>query len=197
MTGRFPVVDATASRLAGLVLARPPVHDGRVVAVDGPSGAGKTTLAAALRRSLRDAGQDVRLLHLDNVYDGWDGLAAGIATAAREVVAPYLAGTEGRYRRYDWHRGRFAEEHVVAPGGVLVVEGVGAGAACAGTPALVVWLDAPPDVRLERGVARDGEELRGRLLAWHAQEAEVLAAAGTRERADVRLDGTFAQPPGD
>jgi uridine kinase len=193
VTSRLPDLDTAASAIATQVLAAAPtLGTGRLVCVDGPSGSGKTTLAATLERHLRDVARppDVRLLHMDDVYDGWAGLTAGMTTVATSVVGPLAIGEAGRYRRYDWHRMCFAEEHVVEPCDVLVVEGVGAGqASYAAVTTCLVWVEAPSDVRLARGVARDGDAARDALTAWRAQEEEMFARERTRERADVVVDG--------
>ena len=185
---------AAATVVASVLAAPATLGAGRLVCVDGPSGAGKTTLAAALDRGFRDAlrpgsGRS-RVLHLDNVYDGWDGLAAGMATVASSVVGPLRAGAVGRYRRFDWHAMAWAEERTLPPCDVLVLEGVGAwSSAIRDAVTCLVWVETPSAVRLERGVARDGEPLRPRLLAWRAQEEAMYAAARTREHADVVVDG--------
>lgn len=192
--------EAAADAVVTSVLAAPPtLGTGRLVCVDGPSGSGKSVLAAALNRAFRDrlrspgaaaSASHVRVLHMDNVYDGWAGLAAGMATVAVSVLAPLALGQPGRYRRFDWHTMAFAEERVVPPCDVLVVEGVGAwSSAVAATVTCLVWADTPSDVRLERGVVRDGEAMRGRLLAWRAQEDEMFARERTRSHADVVVDG--------
>ena len=192
-------VEATARDLVRTVLdASATLGEGRLVCVDGPAGAGKTTLAGALARGFRDAlraaaadREQVRLLHMDDLFEGWSGLEAGMATMADDVVAPLRSGRPGRYRRYDWHRSELAEEVVVEPCQVLVVEGVGSGnAAYDAAVTLLVWLDAPSDVRLERGVARDGEPMRDHWLRWRVQEDAMFARQRTRERADVVVDGT-------
>ena len=46
-----------------------------VIGVDGPSGAGKTRLAEQLADTLDGAG----VVHLDDLYPGWDGLEAALA----------------------------------------------------------------------------------------------------------------------
>ena len=200
MTARIPSVDATAADIVTSVLASPPtLGSGRLVCVDGPAGSGKTTLAAALHRTFRDtlregpAGGRVRVLHMDNVYDGWAGLDAGMDTVASAVVGPLREARDGHYRRYDWHRSRFAEERVVPPCDVLVVEGVGSGGRLGGYPDAVtclVWVATPSDVRLERGLGRDGDEQREHWLAWQRQEAAMFDRERIRERADVVVDGT-------
>jgi len=187
-----PDLDLSAGDLVTSVLAHAPtLGAGHLVCVDGPAGSGKTTLAAALGRRLRESlGAPAPLVHLDDVYPGWSGLAQGMEIVATSVVAPLRAGRPGRYRRYDWHTGRFAEERVVPPGGVLVLEGVGAGAAAyADAVTLLVWVDAPADVRLARGLARDGESMRDRWLAWQEQEEAMFVRERTRERSQVVVDG--------
>jgi uridine kinase len=184
-----PFADLAAELVARVLALPPTLGTGRLLCIDGPSGSGKTTLATAVRRAARPAlADDVAVMHMDAVYDGWDGLAAGMATVASDVVGPLREGRCGRYRRYDWHEGRFAEEHLVRPRALLVVEGVGAGnPAYADATTLLVWCDAPADVRLQRALARDGVETREQLLRWHAGEQEMFARERIRDRADVVL----------
>jgi uridine kinase len=182
------ILDEAAAAVVASTLAGPPtLGAGRLLCVDGPSGSGKTTLAAAVVRILGDGAQVVRM---DDLYDGWAGLEAGMATVATSVVARLRSGDAGRYRRYDWHRSAFAEERVVPPCEVLVVEGVGSGGSSYDDAiGCLAWMDAPADVRLARSVARDGEVLRERLLAWQELEDAMFARELTRERADVVVDG--------
>jgi uridine kinase len=200
VTSRFPHVDAVAREVATTVMAhQPTLGAGRLVCVDGPAGSGKTTLAAALDRALRDALRPVgssadrahvRTIHMDNVFAGWAGLDAGMATVAASVIGPLRAGAGGRYRRYDWHRQAFAEERVVEPVDVLLVEGVGSGSsAYDDVITALVWVDTPSDVRLARGLARDGQQMRDHWLSWRAQEDAMFTRERTRERADIVVDG--------
>jgi uridine kinase len=188
----LPVLEETAARLAATAMSSPArLGTGRLVCVDGPAGSGKTTLADALVRALRALPSvGVELLHMDDVYDGWAGLATGMCTVATAVVAPLRSGRAGRYRRFDWHRNAYAEEHVVPPVDVLVVEGVGSGnSAYASQISLLVWLAAPSVVRLERGVERDGERMREQWLAWREGEQAMFERERTQERADAVVDG--------
>ncbi|WP_395658695.1 uridine kinase [Nocardioides sp.] len=167
-----------------LALARPPtLGTARLVCVDGPSGSGKTTLATALARH----SSDVRVVHLDAMYDGWGGLPR-IDDQLRTLVVPLAAGGPGRYRRYDWHAGRYAGEVVVAPRPVLVLEGVGSWSpAFADLVTLLVWVEAAPAERLARALLRDGPASEGRLRQWARDEDEHFARTGARERADLLL----------
>lgn len=194
---RFPAVDGVAADVIESTLTKAPtLGRGRLVCVDGPAGSGKTTLAAALRRTARDvlpAEGEVALLHMDNVYAGWAGLETGMATVATSVVEPLRHGRPGRYRRFDWHAMTFAEEHVVNPVDVLVIEGVGSAAAAYDDAiTCLVWVETPADVRLDRGLARDGQGMRDHWLRWREAEQAMFVRERTRERADVVVDGVSA-----
>jgi hypothetical protein len=75
---------------------------------------------------------------------------------------------------------------------VLVVEGCGSGArVLADRCSLLVWVEAPQPLRIARGLARDGARLEPEWLRWQQTEAVEFAREGTRDRADVRVDGAF------
>jgi uridine kinase len=188
-------VRAVAEQVCGLCFARPPtLGPGRLVCIDGPAGSGKTTLAAAVVTAARRRLPTVTLLHMDDLYEGWDGLDTVAQLVRGSILDPLLVGRSGRYRRWDWLAGARAEEHLVDPVSLLVIEGVGSGAlASADAITALVWTDAPPDVRLERGIERDGEALRTHWQRWMEAEARHFATQRTRERADLVLD-TWSSP---
>ena len=182
--GSLPTADAVAVVLAELRRTAPPPAGPAVVAVDGPSGAGKTDFAAALARALGNA----PVVHMDDLYPGWDGLAAAVALVTDEVLAPLAAGGRARYRRWDWAAGRRGEQVEVPAAPVVVVEGVGCGArAPAAHVGVLVWIDATPEVRRARGIARDGETYRPHWQRWAVQEEALFAVEAPAARATVRL----------
>jgi uridine kinase len=168
---------------------RPPtLGAGRLLCVDGPAGSGKTSLARAVA-DVAAEGHSVRLVHMDDVYEGWAGLDAAPSRLARDLVRPLLQGRPGRYQRYDWHAGRLAEWHTVDPVDLLVLDGVGSGAETYDAAiTTLVWVEAPPALRLARGIARDGEQVRPFWTAWMADEDALFARERTRQRADVLVD---------
>jgi uridine kinase len=160
----------------------------RLLCVDGPAGAGKTTFAAAVESAAAARGVRARTVHMDDLYAGWDGLHDAPATVARDLVGPLRDGRPGGYRRYDWVRDGWAEWVEVTPVPLIVLEGVGSGASTnAHAVSLLVWVEAPPDQCLSRGLARDGQLMRPRWEAWQRDEARLFAREHTRDRADVRI----------
>ena len=169
-----------------------------VVVIDGRSGSGKSTLAERLARA-----SGAQILHLDELYPGWDGLAEGSRTVARALES-------GGYRRYDWGRGAFAERIALDPARPLVIEGCGAltrenlaaarrwarsgaagganGADGAGAawgrdasadrPARIrsIWMECSDELRRLRALDRDGEMFLPHWDRWAAQEELHLRA---------------------
>ena len=150
----------------------------RLVVVDGPAGSGKSTLAGQLGAVL-----PAQVLHMDDLYEGWGGLEPAWDRLDAWVLAPLGAGRPGRYRRFDWGLDRFAEWHDVPVAPYLIVEGCGAARREAdAVAALRVWVEAPDDVRLRRGLDRDGEQMRDHWLTWMVAEREHYRRNATRDR---------------
>ncbi|WP_344950724.1 (d)CMP kinase [Sphaerisporangium flaviroseum] len=156
----------------------------RVIAVDGPSGSGKTTMGRALAGEL-----DAALIHMDDLYPGWDGLRDGVDRLVEWILRPLAGGEAARWRRYDWTLGAYAEWREVPPSKVVVVEGVGTGAVAARPyTSFLVWMEAPVSVRRARALSRDGETYRPHWERWARQEQAYFAADRVRDRADAIID---------
>lgn len=176
---------ASAEELLALALSRPAtLGEGRLICVDGPSGSGKSTLAARVA-ALAAPLDEVRVVRLDDLYEGWTGLPH-VGRQLDTLLLPLARGEAGHYRRYDWHAAAFAETVTVPPAPLLVLEGVGSGAAAYDSLRTVLaWVEAPREERRRRGLARDGETFAPHWDAWAAAEAEHFARDRTRERADL------------
>lgn len=170
-----------------IVRAQPLCGATKVVAIDGPSGAGKTDFAAALVEQFPSA----HILHMDDMYPGWDGLEQGVADLHDQVLAPIARGERAAYRRWDWEHERYAEWHNLPATNLLIVDGVGSGSAPgAELESVLIWLEADRDVRFDRGIERDGESYLPHWQRWAAQEETLFAVDGTRDRADLVVDTT-------
>ncbi|GAA4422345.1 AAA family ATPase [Georgenia halophila] len=193
-----PATGPGHARVLPLVRAALAGHAGTgpvVVGIDGRSGAGKTDLAAELVTALRTetglADDGVVLFALEDVYRGWNGLAVGLGAVAAGLLEPLSRGLTGRLRRYDWHAGEVDGLVEVPPPGaplprVLVLEGCGAGSAiCAPFVDVLVWLDAPADVRRRRAMERDEGSWTQMWDVWAEQESALLTARDARAAADL------------
>lgn len=170
-----------------LLQERPPAcGTTTVIAIDGPSGSGKTSLTQHLVRSGRAS-----VLHLDDIYPGWHGLAATPPMIARDVLEPIAAGQTGSISRWSWVRDRPGPVLQVAPAPLLVIDGVGSGAAVI-RPFLnvLVWVEAPAAVRRQRALERDGGAYDPWWETWAAQESRHFAAEKTCQHADLVIDTT-------
>lgn len=157
----------------------------KVVAVDGPSGAGKTDFAAALAERLPCP----QLLHMDDLYPGWDGLTQAVADLHDQVLGPLARGEQATYRAWDWEHDRYAEWHSLPATNLLLVEGVGSGARPSWQfESALIWLEADGDERFRRGIERDGESYLPHWRRWAAREESLFAADGTRSRADLIIN---------
>ena len=133
-----------------------------VVTIDGYSGSGKSTLAAALARLL----PGWQVLHLDDWYPGWDGLAQG-AEVARRIAADLREGRASSYVTWDWETNTsgLAVEVPLAP---TIIEGCGAWDADAD---LSVWIADPGEAeRRRRALARDGATYAPHWQRWAMQD---------------------------
>jgi uridine kinase len=183
--------------LASWLLGEAPRLGGtRLVAVDGPSGAGKTVFAERLAEAIGNESVDVPVVHTDDLLDGWADQVSFWPRLEEWVLAPLRGGQAGRYRRYDWHAGTFGQEWtVVPPAPVVLLEGVTAArAAIRPELTLSVFLTAPARLCLERAVARDGEAVRARLDEWQRGEQRHFAADATAEHADLIVDAASSVP---
>lgn len=183
--------DPSSEAEAILALTRdrsPTLGAGRLIAIDGPAGSGKTTLAtavAALASTVLATG--ARVVHMDDLYAGWSGLPR-ITEQLDSLLRPLAAGEPGSYRRYDWDASAFAESVSVPPVPLLVLEGVGSGSAAhADLVTTLVWVTAPHDLRMRRGIARDGDAFAPYWEQWARDETEHFARERTESRADLRV----------
>jgi ABC-type dipeptide/oligopeptide/nickel transport system ATPase component len=181
-------VSVTRAAIDALLGAPPRLGKVRVLAIDGPSGSGKSRLADRLVAQLSALSVPTGLVRTDD-FATWDDPVAWWPSLIRGVLEPLAAGLPGGYRRTEWTGGapRAGAMAVVDVPRVLVVEGVSA-ARRSVRPRLsaIVWCaDPSPARRLERAVARDGEACREPLRAWQRFELGWFAVDDPRSAADL------------
>jgi uridine kinase len=179
--------------LAAAVLATAPrLGHVRLIAVDGPSGAGKTCFAERLAVPL-----GAPVVHTDDLLDGWDDQLTFWARLEEQVLGPLRRGETARYRRYRWESGDFSGPRVtVAPAPNVLLEGVSAARRRIRSElSFAVFVDAPPDLRSARVLDRDGDDsvaFRAYLERWRDAEDRHFALDQTAAHADLLVDGAAA-----
>jgi energy-coupling factor transporter ATP-binding protein EcfA2 len=186
-TGSGSVVRRATSVVERTLAVEPTLGRGRLVCVDGPAGVGKSTLAAAVVAATPSR-MTTRLVHVDDLLQGWTGLADVADGIRTPLLEPLAAGRIGGYRRYDWRRAAPAEWCPVEPVDLLCLEGVGAWSPTyAGLVTTLVWVDVPEPVRRERVGRREGAEPSW-WAAWREAEARLHREQRTRRHADLRIE---------
>lgn len=164
-----------------LIAAALPMRGFTFVGIGGRGGAGKSSLASRI--------PDAQVVGTDEF---WDGDGFNLDRLQTEVVEPLLAGRVAGYEAWDWTAQRPRGRHEVHPSGTVVIEGV-----CAlhrrfrDAYDVRVWVEAPYEVRLARGVARDGESARATWVErWMPGEDRYVERDDPIPSADIVVDGS-------
>jgi len=157
-----------------------------ILIIDGRSGSGKTTLATFLAKRL-----SVNLLHMDDLYRGWNGLAN-----APKLLAKAL--TTGTYEPYLWEEERLGNTRTIPAGTPLIIEGCGsltgqtleAAATATGHSERVraIWVECDDNTRRTRALARDGDIFRPHWDTWAVQEETLYAKEQPWELAHMTMN---------
>ncbi|HVF53470.1 MAG TPA: uridine kinase [Actinomycetota bacterium] len=167
-----------------------------LVAIDGLGGSGKSTLAVHLADAIQ-----AQIIQMDDFYLPSATRPQSSVTVGdffdwerlkEQVLDPLGNGFPAKYQRYDWDSDRLEEWVDVSPQRPVIVEGV----YCtrrelADAYDFTIWVDAPPGLRLRRGIERDGENARQAWVeVWMPQEDDYVRAHHPQERANVVVEGT-------
>jgi hypothetical protein len=162
-----------------------------IVAIDGRSGNGKTTVAARLEAAFPGAAT----VHTDDVAwwhsrFGWEDLMIG------GILEPLHQGDPVSYRPPAWlERSRGGSIVVPASASMVIIEGVGSGRReLAPLTDVMVWVQSDAVEAERRGIGRDGgdEDAVRRWNEWMAEERPFLARDRPWERAAIVVSGTPA-----
>lgn len=156
------------------------------VGIDGCGAAGKSTLAAAIAAEVTG----VSVVAVDDFNSPlileWDW-----ERFRTQVLLPLSAGRAARYQIWNWDQNVGGDWVDIAPGGLVVVEGVSSTRTEAAVPwDLTIWVEAPRDLRLVRAIERDGESMRAVWEEiWMPSEEAYIAREDPRSRSDLVVSG--------
>ena len=157
----------------------------RIIAVDGPGGAGKTTLARRLSGELGGA----PIVETDD-FASWENPLDWWPDVIEQALEPLAAGRPARYRPSGWGGDERAEV-VIEPAEFVILEGVSASRE-AFRPYLTysIWVETPRELRLRRGLERDGVDATAQWEEWMTGEDDYIERERPHERADAVVHGT-------
>jgi hypothetical protein len=166
-----------------------------IVLIDGRSCSGKSTLASEIQNLVFKDGESApRVVHMDDLYLGWNGLQAGVDYLQRFILKPLSDSYIAQWREFDWskpgeagYESRNGEWREFSGGTPLIVEGCGAlNQLSAPLADIRVWLEADQETRLQRWLAREGSSEH--WAEWAAQEEEFYAREKSSQLADSKFN---------
>lgn len=164
----------------------------RIVAIDGPAGSGKTTLASRIASTWVD--KNVLTIHMDDLYDGWENALSErlTRTLVQSIALPASMGKSFSYRKYDWIQKRFEKTIECEVPDLLILEGVGSGQKSVRQYLdQLIWTETDSETGLQRVLRRDGDYLETEMRVWQMRESEHFQRDNTRDCATIRIDGKY------
>ena len=156
-----------------------------IILIDGRAGSGKSTFAEALQQQLfRDGESAPRVIHMDNIFEGWDGLALGSDYMVRFILQPLARQETASWQDWSWVKNQRSSWREFSGGTPLIVEGCGSLTERSKEHAdISIWLEASEEVRRERWIQR--ERHLEKFDFWAAQELDFYAREKSQSLADL------------
>jgi anthranilate synthase component 1/para-aminobenzoate synthetase len=164
-----------------------------IVAIDGPSGSGKSHLSARLSEHIA-----ATVISMDEIYPGWDGLRPALDTLANQVLSPLRRGQAAVFATWDWTNGCPGPPREVNPDSdaVIIIDGVGSGCQAAREHLdLLIWLFAEESTRRHRALARKDWQESEKWDIWSKQESRYFSDDDPQGHADMHVRTDGAMPP--
>jgi adenylate kinase family enzyme len=156
-----------------------------IVLIDGRAGSGKSTFADMLQQRLfRDGESAPRVIHMDNIFEGWEGLSLGSDYLVRFILNPLSRKEVASWQDWSWVRNERSSWREFSGGTPLIVEGCGALTERSKEHAyLSIWLEASEETRRARWLER--ERHLDKFDFWAAQELDFYAREKSKSLADL------------
>ena len=156
-----------------------------IVLIDGRAGSGKSTFADKLQQQLFREGESApRVIHMDNIYEGWEGLSLGSDYLVRFILNPLARKETASWQDWSWVRNERSSWREFSGGTPLIVEGCGALSERSREHAYMsLWLEASEETRRQRWLER--ERHLEKFDFWAAQELDFYAREKSKSLADL------------
>jgi len=156
-----------------------------IVLIDGRAGSGKSTFAESLQQQLFREGESApRVIHMDNIFEGWDGLALGSDYMVRFILQPLARQETASWQDWSWVKNQRSSWREFSGGTPLIVEGCGSLTERSKEHAdISIWLEASEETRRERWIQR--ERHLEKFDFWAAQELDFYAREKSQSLADL------------
>lgn len=167
-----------------------------IVLIDGRAGSGKSTLASLLANLVfQEDRQSPKIIHMDDLYPGWEGLEAGALYLTEQILKPLKVKGRAEWQRWDWSNnirgGKDAGNGWRSFEGqnLLIVEGCGAiSKQSRGLANLTIWVESDIETRKARFLSRDGGRFADHWASWSAQEDSFYQASRSKDLASLRIE---------
>jgi uridine kinase len=156
-----------------------------IVLIDGRAGSGKSTFAESLQQQLfRDGESAPRVIHMDNIFEGWEGLSLGSDYLVRFILNPLSRRETASWQDWSWVKNERSSWREFSGGTPLIVEGCGSLTERSKAHAdIAIWLEASEETRRERWIQR--ERHLEKFDFWAAQELDFYAREKSQSLADL------------
>lgn len=162
------------------------------IAIDGRGGSGKSTFAELLKEKL----PGFVVLNGDDYFEPIDDPIVwgdfNDDRFAEDIIQPLKSGSSFAYRPYDWHTEPHITEQKIDITKGFILERCYAFKFDLDWD-LKIWVEAPKEVCLERGIAKERMPRKKIIPAWkvwQAKEDEYIRDFKPQEKADIVIEGT-------
>ncbi len=169
-----------------------------LIGIDGCGGSGKSTFANELSDSLFSA----PIVRMDDFYKLSQERSHDTASHSigwqfdwrrleNEVLKPLTQKGSAKYQRYNWNSDCLTEIQTIQPESPIIVEGI-----YTLRPELLLyynlhlWIECSKEIRLQRGIERDGEQARLQWEDdWMKEEDRYVSTCSPYLHAEIIVDG--------
>ena len=169
-----------------------------IIGVDGPGGSGKSTFATELLEFI----SNVEIVKMDDFYKP-ENLRKELNSVSeigayfdwrrleKQLLIPFVENLDIRFQKYNWNCDSLNEWQYISKNSNVIVEGVySTRPEISKYYDLKIWIYCPADVRLLRGIERDGlEKMELWQNVWMKQENEYLEKYNPISLSDINING--------